>query len=202
MTNSFFVDFELHQLTFTIWQIVGVIEERKSVSAQIDNIREKKQSQDEQIKKQKAAIGRFTSNDSIDEEIRRIEDHMAHNTMGLKQEKAHMLEIKELNKKRDDVKLLEQMEGKRSVGGGKVMSLPELFEARKVVDGKLDILRTQEKTAVEQMNAIRDKTQDRSSSERFEKLLEERKKLRDEIGDKIAEIRVLRNDFQEIDDKW
>ena len=84
-------------------QIVGVIEERKSVSAQIDNIREKKKTMDEQIQKQKAAIGRFTSNEMIDEEIRRIEDHMAHNTMDLKQEKAYMLEIKELNKKRDEV---------------------------------------------------------------------------------------------------
>merc|ERR1719199_1752268 len=48
------------------------------------------------------------------------------------------------------------------------------------------------------MNAIREKTQDRSSSERFEKLLEERKQLREKIG----EIRVLRNEFQEVDDKW
>jgi len=183
-------------------QIVGVIEERKSVSAQIDTIREKKKTMDEQIQKQKAAIGRFTSNEMIDEEIRRIEDHMAHNTMDLKQEKAYMLEIKELNKKRDEVKALEQMEGKRSSSGGKVLSLPELFEARKKVDEKLDVLRAQEKTAVEQMNAIREKTQDRSSSERFEKLLAERKEIRDKIGEKIAEIRVLRDEFQKVDDKW
>jgi len=183
-------------------QIVGVIEERKAVSSQIDTIREKQKGDQEAIKKQKASVGRFTTNDAIDEEIRRIEDHMAHNTMNLKAEKAFMIEIKELNKKRDEVKALEQMEGKRGSDGGKARSLPELFDARKEVDAKLDVLRTQEKAAVEQMNAIRDKTQDRSSSERFEKLLEERKVVRDKIGEKIGEIRVLRNEFQAVDDTW
>jgi hypothetical protein len=84
-------------------QIVGVIEERKSVSSQIDNIREKEKTMKDQIMKQKASIGRFTSNDMIDDEVRRIEDHMSHNSMDLKAEKAYMLEIKELNKKRDEV---------------------------------------------------------------------------------------------------
>lgn len=182
-------------------QIVGVIAERKHVSSSIDAIREKKASQDEAIKKQKAAVGRFTSNESIDEEIRRIEDYMAHNSINLKEEKDCMLQIKELNKKRDEVKHLEVMEGKRG-DGAQAMSLPDLFEARKTVDAKLDVLRAQEKEQVEAMNALREKSQNKESSERFEKLLAERKVIRDKISESIGQIREMRKEFGEADDKW
>jgi hypothetical protein len=183
-------------------QIVGVIEERKRVSSSIDSIREKKSSMDDAIKKQKAAVGRFTSNEAIDEEIRRIEDYMAHNSIDLKTEKDCMVQIKELNKKRDEVKHLEVMEGKRSDGSSQSMSLPDLFEARKTVDGKLDALRAQEKEQVEAMNALREKQQNNKDSERFEKLLAERKVIREKISEKIGAIRDLRNEYQEADDKW
>lgn len=182
-------------------QIVGVIEERKRVSASIDKIREQKQGMDEAIKKQRGEIGRFSSNEAIDDEIRRIEDYMAHNSIDLKTEKSLMIDIKELNKKRDAVKHLEVMEGKRGAGGAQ-MSLPELFEARKVVDGKLDVLRSEEKVAVEEMNGLREKHQNKESSERFEKLLAERQEIRTKISEKIGQIREMRSEHNEQDDKW
>merc|ERR1711871_129038 len=119
----------------------------------------------------------------------------------LKAEKDCMVQIKELNKKRDDVKALEQMEGKRSVPGTAALSLPDLYEARKKVDGKLDELRSQEKIAVDALQAQREKTQSKDS-ERFEKLIEERKVIRDKISEKIAAIRTLRSEYQAEDDKW
>merc|ERR1719502_982594 len=51
------------------------------------------------------------------------------------------------------------------------------------------------------MNALREKTQNKDS-ERFEKLLQERKGIREKISEKITQIRELRNNYQEEDDKW
>lgn len=181
-------------------QIVGVIEERKHISSSIDEIRAKKNEMEESLKKQRAAVGRFSSNDSIDEEIKRIEEYMAHNSLNIKQEKEYMAEIKALNKKRDEVKQLEIMEGKRGAGASK-MSLPELFEARKKVDEKLNGLREQEKTAVEELNALREKGQSKDS-DRFQKLLDERKEIREKISELISSIRDMRSEHGEMDDKW
>lgn len=181
-------------------QIVGVIEERKRISASIDEIRAKKNESDEAIKKQRAAIGRFSSNESIDEEIKRIEEHMAHNSLSVKQEKEFIVEIKALNKKRDEVKQLEVMEGKRG-GGGSKLSLPDLFEARKKVDEKLNGLRDQEKAAVDELNTLRDKSSSKDS-DRFPQLLEERKGIRESIAELINTIRDKRTAHSELDDKW
>merc|ERR1712093_781479 len=150
-------------------QIVGVIEERKHISSSIDEIRAKKNEMEESLKKQRAAVGRFNSNDSIDEEIKRFEEYMAHNSLNIKQEKEYVAEIKALNKKRDDEKM-----------GG---------------------LRDQEKAAVEELNALRDKSSSKDS-DRFQKLLDERKEIRDKISELIASIRELRTKHSEMDDKW
>lgn len=181
-------------------QIVGVIEERKHISASIDKIREKKNQEQEAITKQKQRVGRFSSDEAINEEIKRIEDFMAHNSISIKEEKEYMNQIKDLNKRRDDVKALEELEGKRGTDGSK-LSLPELFEARKKVDEKLDVLRNQEKAAVEVLNGLREKSQSKDS-ERFEKLLEERKGIREKISTLINQIREMRGEFQQADDKW
>jgi len=183
-------------------QIVGIIEERKQISAQIDTMREKKSSMDEAIKKKKSEVGRFTSNEAISEEIQRIEDYMSHTSINLKEEKACMLQIKELNQRRDTVKELEVMEGKRGAPGAKFSgSLGDLFEARKAVDARLDVLREQEKVSVTEMNAVREKTQSKDSN-RFQELLDERKGIREKIAEKITAIRELRKQYQEDDDKW
>jgi len=181
-------------------QIVGVIEERKHISASIDKIREKKNQEQEAITKQKQRVGRFSTDEAINDEIKRIEDFMAHNSISIKEEKAHMIEIKDLNKRRDDVKALETLEGKRGADGNK-LSLPELFENRKKVDEKLDVLRTEEKAAVEVLNGLREKSQSKDS-ERFEKMLEERKGIREKISTLINQIREMRGEFQKADDKW
>jgi len=182
-------------------QIVGVIEQRKQISLQIDGIRAKKTEQDEAIKKQKAGIGRFNSNEAIDAEIARIEEQMQHTTLSIKQEKDYILTIKELNKKRDEVKQLEIMEGKRGAGG-KSMSLTELFDKRKELDEVINGLRTTEKALGEKLGALREKSQNKESSERFERLLQERKDIREKIQANIQKIRDMRSAHQKLDDKW
>jgi len=181
-------------------QIVGVIEERKQISASIDAMRVKTTAMNDQLKKARAQVGRYTSNEAIDEEIRRIEDYMAHNTIDIKTEKGYMVEIKELNKKRDEVRQLEVMEGKRAPGG-QGMSLTELFDARKKVDVRLDEWRAKEKEAVEVMNVEREKNQPKDK-DRFENLFQERKGIRDKISEKIGAIRELRTAYKAEDDLW
>merc|ERR1712093_523997 len=62
-------------------------------------------------------------------------------------------------------------------------------------------LRDQEKAAVEELNALRDKSSSKDS-DRFQKLLDERKEIRDKISELIASIRELRTKHSEMDDKW
>jgi hypothetical protein len=181
-------------------EIVGVIEERKRISARIDEIRAKKGEQDEAIKKQRSYIGRFSSNDSIDAEIARIEEHMAHTSMSLKQEKDYIAQIKELNKKRDDVKQLEIMEGKRGAGAGQ-LSLTELFDSRKEVDDRITALRATEKAAVEKLSGLREKSQSKDP-DRFPMLRDERTKIRDQNKTRIDAIREKRGEFKKLEDAW
>merc|ERR1712093_863195 len=62
-------------------------------------------------------------------------------------------------------------------------------------------LRDQEKAAVEELNALREKSSSKDS-DRFQKLLDERKEIRDKISELIASIRELRTKHSEMDDKW
>jgi len=119
--------------------IVIVVEERKRLSAAIEKIREAQNREKDEIEKARMRVGRFSSDELINNEIARIESVMSHSTLTPKEEKQYMIEIKDLNKKREDVKQYEIIQGKRGSGGEKI-DLPSLFEARKVVDSKLDAL--------------------------------------------------------------
>jgi len=122
-------------------RIVATIEEKKKISAMIEAARAQKKATDEKLKAAKQSVGRFKTNDDIDSEVERIEEMMMHNTFTIKEEKAMILQIKELRASKEQVASLEKLERGLTTTAAAPSQIPELIEMRKAKDEIINTLK-------------------------------------------------------------
>lgn len=185
-------------------QIIGHIEEKKKMSSMIEAARAAKKAADEKLKAAKSSVGNFRSNDDIDTECERIEAYMQHNSLTLKEEKAMMLQIKELRASKESVANLEKMVSDHEKNTAVVgySQIGEIIEMRKAKDVLIDALKEQETVAVEKLDALKAKREKEQSENRFSELFEQRSKIRDGITEKIQQIRAMRDEFKQSEDDF
>merc|ERR1719272_2180413 len=142
------------------------------------------------VNKMKKSIG-FTSEADIDERIRSIEDKMQHESLSLKDEKAYMVEIKELKKNKPKVSQVTQMEGK--LQDFKNDSGLSLKEQRNEINGQMAAFREQKKAIQERLIALQEERKEQLGD--MPEILEKKDAIQKKIQEKIVERNTLRDEF-------
>jgi len=181
-------------------KIVATIDEKKMINADIEAVRDQKRGIEERVRSAKSAVGNFKTNAQIDEEIARIDYDMQHQSWSIKEEKQMILRKKELEASRSNVKLLETLEQEEQ--NAKASHMPELYEARKARDVIIDALKVEEAEQAAIMEKLKEKRSEEIASNNFSELFEERAKVREGIGARIAEIKTLREEFRKSEDAF
>jgi len=142
------------------------------------------------VNKMKKSIG-FTSEADIDDRIRSIEYKMQHESLSLKDEKAYMLEIKELKKNKPKVSQVSQMENK--LQDFKNDSGLSLKEQRNEINGQMAGFRDVKKEIQERLAALQEERKTQLGD--MPEILEKKDALQKKIQEKIVERTTLREDF-------
>jgi len=142
------------------------------------------------VNKMKKSIG-FTSEADIDERIRQIEDKMQHESLSLKDEKAFMVEIKELKKNKPKVSQVSQMENK--LQDFKNDSGLSLKEQRNEINGQMAGFREIKKGIQEKLVALQEERKTQLGD--MPEILEKKDAIQKKIQEKIVERTTLREDF-------
>jgi len=144
----------------------------------------------EEVKKMKKSIG-FTSEADIDERIRSIEDKMQHESLSLKDEKAYMVEIKELKKNKPKVSQVSQLENK--LQDFKNDSGLSLKEQRNEINGQMAAFRETKKGIQERLAALQEERKAQLGD--MPEILEKKDVIQKKIQEKIAERTTMRDEF-------
>jgi len=183
-------------------RIVATIEEKKKISAMIEAARAQKKATDEKLKAAKQSVGRFKTNDDIDSEVERIEEMMMHNTFTIKEEKAMILQIKELRASKEQVASLEKLERGMTTATASPSQIPELIEMRKAKDEIINTLKEEQDVIGKKLEILKAKREKEMANNNFSALFEERSTIRDGISEKIALIKTKRGAMKEKEDAF
>jgi archaellum component FlaC len=149
-------------------RLVATIEEKKKITATIEQLRSSERAVKEQLKAAQSSVGSLKTNEAIDDEITRIQDQLHHQTNTLKEEKAMMIRIKELEACRSSVKQLETLQATAKTT--QVTGVQELYDARRAKDEILDGLKEEETAAVAVLEDLRTKRDKEIASNNFSEL--------------------------------
>eukprot|EP00656_Telonema_subtile_P022547 TRINITY_DN2372_c0_g1_i1.p1 TRINITY_DN2372_c0_g1~~TRINITY_DN2372_c0_g1_i1.p1 ORF type:complete len:968 (-),score=420.48 TRINITY_DN2372_c0_g1_i1:110-3013(-) len=183
--------------------MLALFQQRKTIANAMDEVKSNKAETDAALKKQRAVCGKFHSEDAVDDEIRALEEKMTHSTLSIKDEKLCLRQIKDLNNSRAEVRKLQELQAKRGSNVTTGQSFDEMKAARTLIDGKIDELKAQEKTFVDQLNALKEKHLPKEGgSNLIGTMLDERKQLKEAVAKNIQAIRKMRDEFSKTEDAW
>merc|ERR1719272_462645 len=172
-------------------QKMNVLQEQKEgISKALGDRTAESGAMKEEVKKMKKSIG-FTSEADIDERIRSIEDKMQHESLSLKDEKAYMVEIKELKKNKPKVSQVSQLENK--LQDFKNDSGLSLKEQRNEINGQMAGYRETKKAIQERLSELNEKRKEQMGD--MPQILEKKDVIQKKIQEKIAERTTMRDEF-------
>jgi len=176
-------------------KIRALLGEKKTESAEIKT----------EVSKMKKGMA-FSNVGDIDARIKAIEDKMLHESISLKEEKAYMVEIKELKKNKPKLNQLSEMKDKLDNFDfgtdlkGKREELNEafgiLYEKKKEIMGRLNELRDEWKS--KQGDVSEERTKREELQKKVAELITERNALRDAFGEQKREFQIYLNEQRRI----
>lgn len=140
---------------------------------------------------------RFFTVEAVDREVAKLEEHHAHNSMSLQEEKKMMTQIKELTRSRDTVKEFNDAQAKINGEDGVRKAIIERIRAK---DLEINAVKAEQQQYRASLDQVRSKEEKAGAD--IPKLQEERNACYEIIKAKREEIRRLRAEFKANEDEY
>merc|ERR1719272_198443 len=183
----------------------AIQEQRTKIRALLGEKKTESKEMKEEVGKMKKSMN-FQSVGDIDARIAAIEDKMNHDSISLKEEKAYMVEIKELRKNKPKLNQLSEMKDKLENFDfgtdlrGKKEELNEafgiLYEKKKEIIGRLNELRDEWKA--KQGDVSEERTKREELQKKVAEHITERNALRDAFGEQKREFQIYLNEQRRV----
>lgn len=165
---------------------------RKELIA-VDSIRERMK---EQVLAMKQKLKFFTV-EAIDREISKLEEHHAHTSMSLQEEKKIMTQLKDLSRSRETVREYNDAQAKISGEDGNRKAIIERIRAK---DLEINAVKAEQQQYRATLDAVR--SQEEKAGADIPQMQEERNASYEIIKAKRDEIRRLRTEFKATEDEY